>query len=77
MSAIEATGDLAAILERIEQGESVTITRDGRPVAHLVRLAEPSELDRQEAIRQLREFGKGRHLDGITLRELIDEGRRR
>jgi prevent-host-death family protein len=76
MAAIEATGPLAEILERVERGESVTITREGKPVAQLVPVHSPQERDHLEAIRELREFGKGRHLDGVTLRELIDEGRR-
>lgn len=76
MAAIEATGPLAEILERIERGESVTITRGGKPVAQVVAMPDPKERDRKDAIHELREFGKGRHLDGVTLRELIDEGRR-
>lgn len=38
--------------------------------------AQSQELDRSTAIRELREFGKGRKLDGLRIRDLIDEGRR-
>jgi antitoxin (DNA-binding transcriptional repressor) of toxin-antitoxin stability system len=54
----------------------LTITRHGRPVAQLVPISTPHQQSRMEAIRELREFGKGHRLDGLKIRELIDEGRR-
>lgn len=56
-------------------GERITITRHGRPVAMLV--PPPAEkADVQETVRKLLEFGKGRSLGGLTLREMVEEGRR-
>ncbi|MGQ9573573.1 MAG: type II toxin-antitoxin system Phd/YefM family antitoxin [Dehalococcoidia bacterium] len=71
----EAKAQLPRLLEEVERGESITITRHGRPVARLV----PVRGRRRsvgEAIEAIREFRKGHRLDGITTRELIEEGRR-
>jgi prevent-host-death family protein len=35
-TAVEANTDLAALLERVEKGEEIVITRKGCPVARLV-----------------------------------------
>ena len=36
VGAFEAKNKLSALLDRVEQGEEITITRHGRPVARLV-----------------------------------------
>ena len=76
VGAFEAKAHLTEILDRVERGESLTITRDGKPVAHLVPISSPHQRFRIEAIQALREFGKGNQLDGLKIRDLIDEGRR-
>jgi prevent-host-death family protein len=76
VGAFDAKTHLAELLDRVERGESLTITRHGKPVAQLVPVAAPRERSRMEAIRELREFGKGHRLDGLKIRDLIDEGRR-
>jgi prevent-host-death family protein len=77
IGALEAESRLGELLDKVERGESVTITRDGRAVAQLV----PSPLrednrNRADVIRDLLDFGKGRRLQGIGIREMIEEGRR-
>ena len=76
IGAFDAKTHLAEILDRVEQGESVTITRHGKPVAQLVPVPRSPKRDRLEAIQELRKFGKGRRLDGLSIRSLIEEGRR-
>lgn len=76
VGSFEAKTHLAELLDRVEHGESVTITRHGKPVAQLVPVTATRQQARVEAIRELREFGKGRRLDGLKIRDLIDEGRR-
>jgi prevent-host-death family protein len=76
VGASEAKMHLSKLLDRIERGEEIRITRNGRPVARLV--PEPAERasDIRCVIAQIREFRKGRTLgDEITIRELIEEGR--
>lgn len=73
----EAKNRLSALLDVVEDGGEVVITRRGKPVARLTAY-EPG-FDREKARRAvegLRAAAKGLSLGGLTLRELIDEGRR-
>ena len=73
----EAKNRLTALLDEVEEGGEVLITRRGKPVARLVR-AEPG-FDRTKARRAadgLRAASKGQTLGGVSLKELINEGRR-
>jgi prevent-host-death family protein len=74
VGAYEAKTNLSRLLERVERGERITLTRHGRPVAMLV----PVEGRRPpgDVVRELREFRKGRRLGGMNLREMVEEGRR-
>lgn len=71
----ELKGNLSKLLERVERGERITITRRGKPVAVLVPPAEERP-DVKKVIEEFKAFAKGRSLGGISIRELIDEGRR-
>jgi antitoxin (DNA-binding transcriptional repressor) of toxin-antitoxin stability system len=51
------------------------ITKHGVPVAMLVPPRRGS-LDAKTAVEKLKEFRKGHSLDGLTIREMIEEGRR-
>ncbi len=72
----EAKTQLPRLLARVERGERITITRHGVPIAMLVPVEKRFTLSRQEAVRAMQEFGKGRRLEGISIRELIEEGRK-
>ena len=76
VGAFAAKTHLAELLDRVVSGESITITRRGKPVARLVPVGDPQRRDRADIIRDLLEFGRGRKLKGITIREMIEEGRR-
>jgi len=71
----EAKTNLPRLLDEVERGETILITRHGKPVARLVPL-EPPRMTVQQAVDELREFRKTHSLDGLTIRELIEEGRR-
>jgi prevent-host-death family protein len=75
VGAFEAKTHLSQLLDQVERGETVVITRHGRPVARLVPMTGPSVDDRQRAIAQLK-LRKGQTLGGLSVRELIDHGRR-
>jgi len=72
----EAKTHLAELIDRVVAGESITITRHGKPVAQLVPVTAPPKRNRAEIIHDLLEFGKGRKLEGLSIREMIDEGKR-
>jgi prevent-host-death family protein len=76
----EAKTHLPRLLERVEQGETITITRHGKPVARLVPavITKPRP-DVAAAIAAMIEFQEkeGPTLGGkLTIRDLMDEGRR-
>ena len=75
VGAYEAKTHLSSLLERVARGESITITRHGTPVAMLVPAGARERPDVRAAVEKLLEFGRGRTLGDLTLREMIEEGR--
>ena len=76
VGAFEAKNKLAALLDLVERGEEVVITRHGKPVARLV--PEDRRAGREAAIaaaERIRKRSKGVRLDGLEIKSLIDEGR--
>ncbi|MBX3399459.1 MAG: type II toxin-antitoxin system prevent-host-death family antitoxin [Gemmataceae bacterium] len=77
IGAIEAKADFARLLDRVEGGEEFTISRSGHPVARLVpAMVRRSPNDRREAIEKMRQLAARHKLNGISIRELIEEGRK-
>lgn len=73
----EAKNRLAALLDEVQAGAEVLITRRGKPVARLV--AADGGFNRDKARRAadgLRAASKGITLGGLALKELIAEGRK-
>ncbi len=80
VGAFEAKTKLAELLDKVEAGESVTITRHGKAVAHMVAVRTEDEQARLQAlideIKRTR-VGKDRGAKpGSTIAELIKAGRR-
>ncbi len=76
IGAFEAKNTLGSLLDLVERGEEVVITRRGKPVARLVRAtAVPNRDKARQAAANILARSKGATLGGITIRELIDEGR--
>ena len=76
VGSFEAKTHLSAFLDRVAQGERITITKHGTPVAMLIPVPSSGKRARAEVIHDIEKFGQGRSLKGITIRELIEEGRR-
>jgi prevent-host-death family protein len=76
VGAFEAKNRLGQLLDLVERGEEVVITRHGRPVARLVppRTAF-NRAEAREAAARIREMSKGVRLGGLRIKDLIDEGR--
>jgi prevent-host-death family protein len=74
IGAYEAKTHLPALLERVQRGERITITKHGKPIARLVPIRRSGPDRRSEAIDKLKEFAKGRTL-GVAIKQLINEGR--
>lgn len=67
---------LAEILDAVEHGQTVIVTRHGKPVARIM----PNDKEKRErgkrAADGLRKFRRTRLPKGVTIRSLIVEGRR-
>lgn len=74
VGAYEAKTNLSRLLERVERGERITLTRHGRPVAMLVPVEE--KRPPEEVVGELRKFRSGRRLGDMGVRALVEEGRR-
>ena len=78
VGAFQAKTHLSQLLDQVEKGEVVTITRHGQPVAVLApaALARPAKTGEQW-LAEMKQLRKGITLGGtVTIRQLIDEGRR-
>ena len=76
VGSFEAKTHLSALLDRVAKGERITITKHGVPVAMLVPPASEGAADRHRAIETLRRLGRKQSLKGLSIRELIETGRR-
>ena len=76
IGAFEAKNKFGQLLDWVERGEEVTITRHGKVVAKLV---PPSpDFDRNKARRAVAgilELSKGVTLGGLKIKDLVNEGR--
>ena len=72
----QAKTHLPQLLKRVARGERITITRHGTPVAMLVPFEAKPKRDVRAIIEEMKAFRKGRKLGNVTIRNLIEEGRR-
>lgn len=76
VSLAQAKAHLSALLDRVEGGEEVLITRHGRPVAHLTPVETPKKPIDLEALAKLRAtMPEWRKSSAELLREMRDEER--
>ena len=71
VGAYEAKTHLPRLLDEVEAGASITITRNGRPVARLTPV-----VDTQVVANRLLELRGQIRKGSLSMRKLIDEGRR-
>lgn len=80
----DAKTHLSSLVDEVEKGGEIVITRHGKPVARLVRAAKPGDRlspeaveKRRQALKDLREIGQRLKLN-LTYEEIkarIEEGR--
>ena len=76
VGAFEAKTHLPRLLRRVLQGERFVITKHNQPVAELIPYR-PRDTERiRAAIEGLKEFQRTHSLGELSIRELIEEGRR-
>ena len=77
----EAKNNFTHLLERVEAGERITITRHGKPIAEMARPTVPAKLTGEERLAFLKEFARRRDARpplGMSAADLVrqmrDEG---
>ena len=77
VGAYEAKTHLSKLLDKVEAGEEITITKHGAPVAKLVPVKkEVSTEQRVAAIERIQLLATGLSLGGLKIKDLINGGRR-
>jgi prevent-host-death family protein len=77
VGAYEAKTHLSELLEKVEAGEEITITKHGAPVAKLVPVKkEVRPEERVAAIDRIQKLAASLSLNGLKVKDLIREGRR-
>ena len=74
VGAYEAKSHLPQLIEKVLQGETIQITRHGIPVANLCPV--DKKKNPADILDELRRFRKGKRLKGISIKDLISEGRK-
>ena len=76
IGAFDAKNRLGALLDAVERGEEITITRRGKPVARLVQPAPATDRTAaRAAAARIRKRRRGVTLGGLAIKKLIAEGR--
>jgi prevent-host-death family protein len=76
VGAYEAKTHLPRLLREVADGETITITKHGVPVARLVPAEDAQTPTVDKLIAELREFRRTHKLSDVTIRELVEGGRR-
>lgn len=77
VGAYAAKTHLSELLEKVEAGEEITITKHGAPVAKLVPVKKKVRREeRVAAIDRIQKLASGLSLRGLKIKDLIAEGRR-
>ena len=76
IGAFEAKNSFSDLLEQVGRGAEITITKHDRPVARLVPAQASGLKERQKAAAELRIMSERYSLKGLSVRNLIAEGRR-
>ncbi len=76
VGAYYAKTHLAKLLKQVDEGQSIVITKHGVPVAILQPFGREKRIDVSAVISELRQFRQKNKLDGLSIKEMIAEGRR-
>lgn len=76
VGSFDAKTHLSSLLDKVEAGEEVVITRHGRPIARLVPEARARDVKGDELLAEMKRLREGVTLGGLSWKALRDEGRR-
>lgn len=75
IGAFEAKTHFSSLLEEVEKGGQVVITKHGRPIAKLSPISGFKKEDVEQAIQNIKKFQQ-QHVLGMDWKILRDEGRK-
>jgi prevent-host-death family protein len=74
---LEAKTHWSQLLERVERGETIQIAKRGQPVALLMPSQDTKKRNVREVVERIKKLGERNTLGpGLTIKDLINEGRR-
>jgi prevent-host-death family protein len=76
IGAYELKTHLSEVLDAVEHGQTVVVTRHGKPIARISPDAADRKQQTSRAIRGLLAYPRTALPKGVTIRSLIEEGRR-
>ena len=76
IGAYELKTHLSEVLDDVEHGQTVVVTRHGRPIARISPDAADQRQQVNQAVQSLLAFPRTPLPKGVTIRKLIEEGRR-
>jgi prevent-host-death family protein len=77
ISFYEARTHLSELLDQVAKGKKILITRRGKPAALLLPPPKAATKDVRQVVEEMKALRRGNVLgEGLTIRDLIEEGRR-
>lgn len=76
VSSYEAKTHLPELLRKVKEGAHIMITRHNYPVAMMIPVENAKQQSISDTISALKEFRKGNSLKGLTIKAMIEEGRK-
>jgi prevent-host-death family protein len=76
IGAYEAKTHLPRLLEQVREGAEIIITKHGLPIAVLKPYQSDQQVDPRLVIDNLYKLRKNNRLAGLSIREMIEEGRK-
>ena len=76
IGAYEAKTHLPSLLNRVAKGEKIVITKHGSPIAVLSPFAAEEQTNTKSVIDEIRRYRKKLKLNGLSIKKMIEEGRR-
>jgi prevent-host-death family protein len=70
----EAKTNFTELIREVQSGETVTVTKHGHPIARIAPINEVPPIE--DAIAQLKKLRESMRIDGLSVQELREEGRR-
>ena len=76
LGTFEAKTKFSALIEEVQHGQTIVVTRNGKPVAQIGPVAEQAREEVAQAVERIRALRKRLKLGNVNIRNLIEEGRK-